>query len=977
MFLTVMHVLLYLSASCLLSLLSWQARATLKEPSRPVTPASLDARLDLIPGSSAYISGGGGGGGGGRSSGRSLTRANSGSRASSSSKVDNFLYSNKIGKKSTPSSTPSSSNSGEGYAKIKVKNSSASGSAAEHFTFDQQDYEEDNGDISYYDDSEQTENMTGINSAGHGDVGLLTMDIEDNVAVIETELRNMVLEPNMMTQLLDNMTSTIDKFTKYMKAIKFKQHKDLYDTLVDTLARILDATQIKSLRQQTCRHLLRLLLVKYPMRHVPPQDARILLRTARDLYLCASEESEGDIPPSSSDQVVSTPAPAGNDMMVQGGIDQILEFLSIVWVQVESVFKSKDGFHGDIDHSYVPVQEGEKLFGSVGAFKMFLEAGVYAAGIIRIYSTKETNRRRLCHIGAVAGLSDGLRTVLQILAAAKKEHEALKQEIAGGNSGALLANAAAKRDEAIALSQLGYIVVQITSTIRNFTLESNGRKELLSNSTVVAVCYLLNSFQNNAELLLNCVRVTAKLSQFEPFRVQLNKKPKYVSFLAKVIINEGEMCRRVMNGDTAVSWPSWHTWPLLSRAAFTLGNLTTNNDSNRLLIANVCKCLMPLIILLQTCSCSLMHLYAASETTGDSSEEDSEGDEEEEEAYDSDAAVEEEGKESQREGSQCTEFSTDKEPSKESGAAKTKGYVPTSFENSTEPDNNNEDDGCAESELNDATVKLLRLFANLTINETIGFLLAKRKDTSKMLLELLACSDSGSAGREELHLNVVAACTNLTFYSCRLENSPSSSSSAGSSPALSPQTVEDLQSLATRLANCLFHANKEVVLESARALGNLTRNEQVIESLCSNRAAEALVLLLDHSDFDVLIAVTGALVNISANVNSLTCLSESHQPAQSLALIMRKSSFKHLQLSTLVCQVFHNLLLHEKRGFDDIVRVALGDSLFELVDTAEDMINDSEDEEDSSEGASESRQRYEQFVQVGRMVLDFLTHDES
>jgi hypothetical protein len=713
--------------------------------------------------------------------------------------------------------------------------------------------------------------------------------------------------------------------------------------------------------------------------------------------LCAGEESEeaennGSSGTGSAGEQ-SLESQSQSDVMVQGGIDQVLELLGLVWVQVESVFRATEGFHSEVDHSYAPVQEGEKLYGKVGAFKMFLEAGVYAAGVIRIYSAKETNRRRLCHIGAVAGLSDGLRTVLQVMAGSKKAHQALKAEVARGNTVALLGNAAAKRDEAIALSQLGYIVVQVTSTVRNFTLESAGRQQLLANNTVVAVCYLLNAFQSNAELLLNCVRVTAKLSQFEPFRAQLNKKPKYVSFLAQVIINEGELCRRVMDGDAQASWPSWFTWPLLSRTAFTLGNLTTNNDSNRLLIANVCKCMMPLITLLQTCSCSLMHLYTTG-NSGESSDDDDDGEEEEEEEEEEESDRDDEQDCDSEDEDKATatksarsEFSTDKEPSKDSsnttnrdrGRGREGGYVPSSFEN--EPDNNNEDEGCAEAELNDATVKLLRLFANMTINETIGYTLAKRKDTSKMLLELLACSDSGSAGREELHLNVVAACTNLTFYSCRLENCPpsptrASGSSGGGScrpdapSVLSHSTVDDLKSLATRLANCLFHENKEVVLESARALGNLTRNEQVIESLCSNRAAEALVLLLDHPDLDVLVAVTGALVNISANSNSLSCLSESTQPAHSLALILRRASFKHLQLSTLVCQVLHNLLQHEKRGFDDTVRDALGDSLFELVDAAEDMMEEEEGEEEEEE---ESRRRYEQFVRVGRMVLDFLT----
>ena len=923
-----------------------QARATLKEPSRPVTPASLDARLDLIPGSSSYLHG----------SRRALSRANS--EGSRGSKVDNFLYSNMVNNKSSVDG---------GYAKLKSQ--ATSGAKSNSFLYDDNNYEADNGDISFYDDSQPILNNA---TSGLGDVGLLSMDLEDNISVMETELRHLEVKPKVMTQHLENMTTAIDKFTKYLKASKFGHHKDLYGKLVESLAKILDATQVKPLRQLTCRHLLKLILVKFPVRQVHSQDARILLRTTRDLYLCASDNDDENFQNNEVGNMVSSSLES--DIMVQGGIDQLLEFLSIVWIQVETIFKSKEGFQSDVDHSYVPLQEGEKLYGDVGAFKMFLEAGVYAAGIIRIYSTKETNRRRLCHIGAVSGLSDGLRIVLQVVANAKKENEALQKEVAQGNKSVLLANAAAKRDEAIALSQLGYIVVQMTSTIRNFSLESNGRQQLLTNSTVVAVCYLLNSFQNNAELLLNCVRVTAKLSQFEPFRAQLNRKPKYVSFLAKVIINEGEMCKRVMDGDTSVSWPSWYTWPLLSRTAFTLGNLTTNNDSNRLLIANSCKCLMPLIILLQTCSCSLMHLFASA-NAGESTDDD--------------------GSNVGSSDDDRNDFENETEPPTEN---KNKGYIPTSFE-SADHENDQEDDGCAEADLNDATVKLLRLFANLTINETIGFTLAKRKDTTKMLLELLACSDSGNAGREELHLNVVAACTNLTFYSCRLELCPQPQSprpSDSTSPSLHHHTVQDLQSLATRLSNCLFHSNKEVVLESARALGNLTRNEQVIECLCSNRAAEALVLLLDHSDFDILIAVTGALVNISANRDSLICLSDSHQPAHSLSQIMRKSSFKHLELSTLVCQVFHNLLLHEKEGFDEVVRSALGNTLFELVDTAEDLLSEEEEEYEEDVGDScnkmttdcadgngeteggtssghENKQRYEQFAKVGRMVLDFLS----
>jgi hypothetical protein len=103
-------------------------------------------------------------------------------------------------------------------------------------------------------------------------------------------------------------------------------------------------------------------------------------------------------------------------------------------------------------------------------------------------------------------------------------------------------------------------------------------------------------------------------------------------------------------------------------------------------------------------------------------------------------------------------------------------------EKEAESDGEGQEENVAEYELCDATVKLLRLFANLSINEAIGYSLAKRKDSAKvyfqisqlccliltlqMLLELLSVSEIGD-DHEELQLNVVAACTNLTFYSCR------------------------------------------------------------------------------------------------------------------------------------------------------------------------------------------------------------------
>jgi hypothetical protein len=133
----------------------------------------------------------------------------------------------------------------------------------------------------------------------------------------------------------------------------------------------------------------------------------------------------------------------------------------------------------------------------------------------------------------------------------------------------------------VIISQLGYILVQIVGTIRNFTQEASGRQFLLTNHTICHISNLLHLFSSNPELSLNCVRVTHKLTLSEPFRVQLSSKSKYIVPIARIIVQEAELCKRVMNGDSTVVWPTWNTWPLLSRAAFTLGNLTTRNDENR------------------------------------------------------------------------------------------------------------------------------------------------------------------------------------------------------------------------------------------------------------------------------------------------------------------------------------------------------------------------------------------------------------
>jgi hypothetical protein len=76
-------------------------------------------------------------------------------------------------------------------------------------------------------------------------------------------------------------------------------------------------------------------------------------------------------------------------------------------------------------------------------------------------------------------------------------------------------------------------------------------------------------------------------------------------------------------------------------------------------------------------------------------------------------------------------------------------------------------DDAAETELKDATIKLVRLLANISIDATIGMEIGTKYDNLFTLYELLTVCDD-SIEQEEMLLNVIAALTNLTYYSCQV-----------------------------------------------------------------------------------------------------------------------------------------------------------------------------------------------------------------
>jgi len=95
--------------------------------------------------------------------------------------------------------------------------------------------------------------------------------------------------------------------------------------------------------------------------------------------------------------------------------------------------------------------------------------------------------------------------------------------------------------------------------------------------------------------------------------------------------------------------------------------------------------------------------------------------------------------------------------------------------------------------------------------------------------------------------------------------------------------------------------------DDACSAGNLSRNSVVRRSLMRNRTDEALGLLLGHSQPDVLLAITGVFVNISADVDCKSLLLKpTANTLQIYAELLRRVSFKDIHLATLICQVWTN-----------------------------------------------------------------------
>lgn len=150
---------------------------------------------------------------------------------------------------------------------------------------------------------------------------------------------------------------------------------------------------------------------------------------------------------------------------------------------------------------------------------------------------------------------------------------------------------------------------------------------------------------------------------------------------------------------------------------------------------------------------------------------------------------------------------------------------------------------CAEVE--NFLTKIIRLIANISINPRLGSALCADARIEH-LVALLESKDPEQ--NEELVLNIISAITNLSFYE-----------------AEGAVLVANSDRILGRLMPLLFSTNPEMLHESLRVLGNFSRSREFRALMGSTRVDEALTVLLDHKNPDVIFATAGVLLNVSTD----------------------------------------------------------------------------------------------------------------
>uniref|UniRef100_A0A1A9WVC8 Armadillo repeat-containing protein 2 n=1 Tax=Glossina brevipalpis TaxID=37001 RepID=A0A1A9WVC8_9MUSC len=236
----------------------------------------------------------------------------------------------------------------------------------------------------------------------------------------------------------------------------------------------------------------------------------------------------------------------------------------------------------------------------------------------------------------------------------------------------------------------------------------------------------------------------------------------------------------------------------------------------------------------------------------------------------------------------------------------------------------------------DVLIKIIRVLANMSVNEEVGLGLGNCRSLGNILLELIKVNQQMKSIKlkqdlQELFHATLGALHNLCFYQDK--NS--------SSPALVMDSQGSLQSLLPELTNGLCKSLKYcredmLQVEIARVLGNLTRNEKARKQFSTAQGLPVILQILsnpvNNEIYDLKACTIGILVNVLGDLENRKPFLELNGP-EILLVLLRNVIVHHPAdwfLATIVCQAFWNLFI-DTQHIEELCASSILDELSDLL----------------------------------------------
>jgi len=456
-------------------------------------------------------------------------------------------------------------------------------------------------------------------------------------------------------------------------------------------------------------------------------------------------------------------------LKVAGKVDNIVSVAKLIFRL------SKDEANDKLFSEESLIDEVSILLEEGGSRELPADGKIFVVGTIKNAALSETNRTHMIHAGTIS-----------LLATLLEEHEK-----AGASS-----------------DRSAQLLVQITGALRNLSgasgdLQATVQHDMVATGVLERMAWILESFAEHEELVLNISRTLHKLTLNVECREAIIAVPHFVGGLLRTLV------------------PHVDNLAIIVRVCFVLGNITASDGPSRGLIAG---------------AGGVDLLGGILET------------------YDTQDA----------ELHEAPEDSTRQKKIRD---------------------------------IADVLTKVIRVLANLAIDESVGPSIAKQSSVARVVNVLERRRIDSS---EELVLNAVSAVTNLSFYD--IEGNI---------------ILDNQEGIGTRLQPLLLHENDEAVIESVRAYGNFSRAQEARDRMVDTHVDEVMIMLLDHGNTEVVYSVCGVLMNIVADQKYKDVLSRMDGVTRLIKVVVR-SGVTDVGLSVIACRALFNYCLDaEEDPLDD------------------------------------------------------------